>query len=122
MLHSFFGYKIRLQFNKCVLFVEENNHATKIVTIQIVYDLDDWINITLNNFELKMWLFGATNIAKNNENSVLYVVAIEQHLMEQVGEVLIMTFFFWNITIFDVDNSSSSDADNRKNKFLVLGE
>ena len=27
-----------------------------------------------------------------------------------------------NITIFGVDNSSSSHADNRKNNFLVLGE
>ena len=31
-------------------------------------------------------------------------------------------FFSKNAVIFDVDNSSSFNSDNRKNKFLVLGE
>ena len=48
------------------------------------------------------------------------IVATEEHLMMQVRGVLVMTFR--NIVIFDVDNSPSCHADNRKNNFLVLGE
>ena len=41
--------KIGIQFNKSVLVVEQNNYATKIVNAYIVYDLDDWPKIPLNN-------------------------------------------------------------------------
>ena len=32
-----FGYKIGIQFNKSILVVEQNNHATKIENACIVY-------------------------------------------------------------------------------------
>ena len=63
------GYKIRIQFNKSVLVIEQNNYATKIVNAYIVYDLDKWPRILFNNFELKNCLFGAINIVKNSNKS-----------------------------------------------------
>ena len=36
------GYRIRIQFNKSIIVVEENNYPTKFVNAYIVYDLDDW--------------------------------------------------------------------------------
>ena len=49
------------------LFVEQNNFATKIVNAYIVYDLDGWPKILLNNFKLKNCFLGATNIVKNGD-------------------------------------------------------
>ena len=49
-----FGYKIRIQFSKSVLVVEENNYAAKIANVCIVYDLDNWPRNPLNNFTLKI--------------------------------------------------------------------
>ena len=46
-------YKIGIQFNKSVLVVEQNNYVTKIANAYIVYDLDGWPKIPLNNFKLK---------------------------------------------------------------------
>ena len=42
--------------------------------------------------------------------------------MEQVHGVTNGNDFTWNVIIFVVDNISSIDIDNRKNRFLVLGE
>ena len=44
----------------------KNKHATKTVNPYIVYELDAWPRIPLNNFKLKFCLFGSTNIAKNS--------------------------------------------------------
>ena len=44
---------------------------------------------------------------------------MKQHSIEQVHGVLVMTLLG---IFFGVDNSSSSHADNRKNKILLLGE
>ena len=35
------AYRIRTQFNKSVLVLEQNNYPTKIVSAYIVYDYDD---------------------------------------------------------------------------------
>ena len=60
-----FGYKIGIQFNKSALVIDQNNFLTKIVNASTLYDLDDWPKILLNNFALKNYLFGATNMAKD---------------------------------------------------------
>ena len=67
-----FGYKIGIQFNKSVLVVE-NNYATTIVHVYIVYDLDNWSRNTLNNFILKNRLFAATIIVKSSDKNKYYV-------------------------------------------------
>ena len=43
------GYRIGIQFDTSVLVVEQNNQATKLVNAYIVYDLDTWPKIPLNN-------------------------------------------------------------------------
>ena len=58
----------------------------------IVYDLDNLPKISLNNFKLKNFLFGLRNIVKKRLITVsMYVVTIEQHSMEQVDGVLVMS-------------------------------
>ena len=47
------------------------------------------------------------------------ILTIKQHSIEQVHGVLVTTLLG---IVFGVDNSSSSRADNRKNKILLLGE
>ena len=43
------GYRTGIQFDNSVLIIEQNNYAIKIVNAYIVYDLDDWSKILLNN-------------------------------------------------------------------------
>ena len=66
---KYFGYKIGIQLNNTPLVVEQNNYTTKIVNAYIVYDLENWSNSPLRNFTLKNCLFGATNIAKDSDES-----------------------------------------------------
>ena len=62
------------------------------VNVYIVYDLDNLPKISLNNFKLKNFLFGLRNIVKKRLITVsMYVVTIEQHSMEQVDGVLVMS-------------------------------
>ena len=55
-----------LRSNNSVLTVKQNNHKTNIANAYIVYDLDAWPKIPLNNFQFKNCLFGATNIVKDS--------------------------------------------------------
>ena len=50
-----------MQFNKTPLVVGQESYATKIVKVNIVYDLDNWLKIPLKNFTLKSCSLGATN-------------------------------------------------------------
>ena len=52
---KYFRNKIGIQFNNTPLVVEQNNYATKIVNVCIVYDLDNWLKILLRNFTLLAW-------------------------------------------------------------------
>ena len=58
------GYRIEIKFDKDPLALEQNNYLTKIVNVCIVYDLDVWPRNPTNNFKIKNFLFGATNIVK----------------------------------------------------------
>ena len=60
-----YEYKIGTEFNKNILFVEQNNFVTKIANAYIVFNLHVWQNISYDNFKLKNSLFGLTNITKN---------------------------------------------------------
>ena len=62
-------------------------------------------------------MFGATNIEKNSDKRK-WVYSSYGIAFDSVG----LWSFSRNVTIFGVDNSSSSHADNCKNIFLVLGE
>ena len=58
------GYRIEIHSDNGILAVEQKNYATKIVNTYIVYDLDAWLRIPLNNFKLKIFLFRVANIVK----------------------------------------------------------
>ena len=49
-----------IKFDKDLLGVEQNNHASNI-NIYIVYDLDAWPRNPTNNFKFKNCLFVATS-------------------------------------------------------------
>ena len=60
-------YKIGIKFDKDPLAVEQNNYATKIVNVCIIYDLNAWQRNPTNKFKFKNCMFGATNILKNSD-------------------------------------------------------
>ena len=94
---------------------------TKIVNVYIVYDVDAWPRNPTNNFKFKNWLFGATNIVKNSDKEK-YVYSGYGITFDSAGSWSFGNDFARNVISFGVDNSLSSQADNRKNNFLILGE
>ena len=49
------------------LTVEQNNYASKIVNVYIVYDLDAWPKSSTNNFKFKNCLFGVSSVIENSD-------------------------------------------------------
>ena len=74
-----------------------------------------------NNFTLKICLFGANYIVKNSAKSK-YVYIGYGIAFDGLGSWSFGNDFARNVIIFGVDNSSSSQADDCKINFLVLGE
>ena len=54
---KYFGNKIEIRFSSTPLVIEENNYATKIVNVYMVYVLDNWPKNQLRNFTLKNCFF-----------------------------------------------------------------
>ena len=54
-----------IKYDKDPLTVEQNNQASKIVNVYIVFDLETCPRNPTNNFKFKNCLFGATSIVKN---------------------------------------------------------
>ena len=93
----------------------------EIVNVYIVYDLDAWPRNPTNNFKIKNFLFGATNIVKNSDKEK-YVHSQYGITFGSAGSLSFGTDFARNVVILGVDNSSSSHANNRKSNLLVLTE
>ena len=110
-----------IKFDKYLLAVEQNNYASKIVNVYIVYDLDAWPRNPTNNFKLKTCLFGASSLVKNRDKEK-YVHSGFGITFESAGSWSFENDISSNVIIFGVDNSSSAHADNHKNNFLVLGQ
>ena len=86
-----------------------------------IYDLDAQPRNPTNSFKFKNCLFGATNIVKHSDKEK-YVYTEYGITFDSAG-LWSSDEFARNVIIFGVDNnSSSSHFDNRKNKFLILGE
>ena len=98
---KYFGNKIEIRFSSTPLVIAENNYATKIVNVYMVYVLDNWPKNQLRNFTLKNCFFWTTNTLKIIIIKSMCIVATEEHLMEKVGGVL---DFARNVIIFGVDN------------------
>ena len=112
-------YKVGIKFDKEPLAIVKNNYATKTVNANIPYELDTWPKIPLTSFKLNNCFFGVTNIVRKSDNGKLV------HSGYGVTFSSSWNFgndFAKNVVIFDNDNSSSSDAYNRKNNCLVLGD
>ena len=50
---KYFRKNIEIQFNSTPLVVEQNNYITKILSVYMVYDLDNWPKLLLRNVSLK---------------------------------------------------------------------
>ena len=115
------GCKMGIKIDKDHLAAKQIHYLTKIVNVYIVYDLKASPKIPLKNVTLKNCLFRATNIAKNgNKNKWVYSgygIAFDGKV-----EWIFGNDYDRNFIVFGVDNSSSSLADNLKNKVLILGE
>ena len=101
---------------------------TKIVNIYIAYDLDAWPKNPTSNLKIKNCLFGATSIVKNSDkkrkecDKEKYLYSGYRTTFDSGGEWSFDNDTSRNFIIFSVDNISSSQSDNRKNNFLILGE
>ena len=56
-----------IKFGKDPLGLEQTNYVSKIIIIDIVYDLDAWTRNPTNNFKFKNCLSGATDLVKNSD-------------------------------------------------------
>ena len=90
------------------------------LNVYIVIELYDYPKVTLRKFTLENCLFGAPNIVQNNINDKWvfsgYGIAFDGGDWWSFGNGTAR-----NVITFDVDNSSSSNVDNLKNNFLILG-
>ena len=77
--------------------------------------------VPLKNFTLKNCLFGATNIVKKSDKDKWvfsrFGIAFDRGDSWSFGNGTAK-----NVIMFDVDISSSSYVDNRKNNILILGK
>ena len=73
------------------------------------------------NFTLKHCLFGTTTIIKNCDK-YKYVYSGYGIAFDGLDSLISVNDVSRNVKIFVVDNTSSSHADNPKNKFLVLDD
>ena len=94
---------------------------SKFVNVYIVYDLDSWPRNPTNNFKFKNSLFGESSVVKNSDKEK-YMYSGYGITFDSTGSWSFSNDTARNVIIFGVDNSSSSQTENRKNKFLVLGE
>ena len=67
-------------------------------------------------------MFDATNIVKNSNKEKLACISGCGIAFDGKGSWNFGNDFAENVVIFNVDNSSSSHDNNRKNNFLVVGK
>ena len=86
---------------------------SKIVNVDIGYDLDAWSRNPAKNFKFKNCLSGATGVAKNSDKRKVCVSAYGI-TFDSAGLWRFDNGIARNAIIFGVDNSSSSHADSHK--------
>ena len=110
---------MEIKFDRDPLAVEQNNYLIKIINVYIVYVLADWPRNPTNNFKFKNCLFGATNIIEKSDKEK-YVYSGYGITFDSADSWSFGNGTARNVTVFGVDNSSSSHVDNHKNNFLIL--
>ena len=93
---------------------------SKTVNVSFVYDLDVWPRNPTNNGKYKNCLFGAASVDKKRDTE-RYEYSVYRITYNSAGSWSFNNAIAGYIKIFVVDNSSSSQADNRMNNFLLLG-
>ena len=110
---------VNLKFNNSVH--SSSLYINFILHLYIVHELKNLPRNPMNNFSLTNCLFGRVklvrNIIKNKFTYNGWGIAFDVEGSWSFGNN-----FVENVAIFGVDNISSSDIDNRKNNFVVLGE
>ena len=84
--------RVILKFNNSVLAQKSSSslYSNFILNLHIVYERNNWPRNPTNNFPLKNCLFGTVKLVRNAiKNKFTY--NNEQHLMEKVQGVLVMT-------------------------------
>ena len=84
-------------------------YSNFILNLHIVYELNNWLRNSINNFPLQIYFSGTTKLVRTIIKVNLPVVVEEKHLIEKVHGVY--------VTIFGVDDGSSSHTDNKKTTF-----
>ena len=114
-------YRTEIKFYKDPFAIKQNIYLTENLNVYIVYELTAWSKNPTNNFKFKNCSSGATNVVKNS-NQEKYGYSGYGTTFDSAGLCSFYNDFARNVTIFEVDNSSSSHSDNRKNNLLILGE
>ena len=115
-----FAYKMGTQFNNTALVIKKAI-TWKNWNVSILYYKDNWPRNSLNNFVLKNWSFGVTNIVKTDDISK-YVYSGYGITFRTAGSWSFDNDFAGNAVIFVAENISSSSTDNCQNNFLMLSE
>ena len=66
-----------IKFDKGPLAVEQTNHASKILNVYIVCDLDACSKNPNKNFKFRNCLFGTTSVVRNSDQESMSIVAME---------------------------------------------
>ena len=93
-----------IKFDKDPLAVEQNNYASKILNVYIIFDLDAWPRNLTYNFKFKNCLFGGTTVIKNS-NKETYVYSGCGIIFNSAGSWSFDNEITRNVIIFGVDNS-----------------
>ena len=105
------GFKVGIKFDKDPLPVEQTNGTTKIITVYIIYDLDNCSSNNLRNFTLKNCFFGGITIVTNSDRGK-WMYSGYGIPFNGKGMYSSVNDYARNVVIFGFDNSLSSHADN----------
>ena len=109
--------RVILKFNNSVLaqITFSSFYSNPISNLYIVYELNNWLHNSTNNFPLKNCLLGTAKLVRNTDKSKFTDNGrgITCH-----GEDIwcLGIDFARNVVIFDLDNTSSSHTDDKKIK------
>ena len=97
-------------------------YSGNIVNLFIVYELDTCSRDLNAGFTLKDCLFGAVKLTKNADPDKCFYSGYG--IGFDFRSCFLIPNFNWgkNVSIFGVENSSSTQTDNRKKDILVIGE
>ena len=96
-------------------------YSNFILNLYIAYELNNWPRNPINSFTLKNYFFGTVNLVRIAIKSK-FTYNDQGTAFDGEDSWSLDNDYARNAVVFDVDNSSSSHTDNRKNNFFVLCE